>query len=231
MHKINKKMNSILSFLALAFAYAYGAPTCNYLLYTYSSSSLYIPPNVCVGYQTSSGYNSSYMYSCMTTSTGAYYIAYTGYDNYNCGGNSSSSYEIWANNTNYQFLCSAEDCIVEYEDEYYTSVDDCSGTPYTTTQYGFVAGVCYNISSSGSFVYGCTDDSYTIFTYSDGMCSDYLLKVVYDSGCESYVSTYSSDYSIPKCSKPGYYGIASSQIPAFSTFVSFVMIAIAFFAC
>jgi len=219
-------MKAILSFLALAFAYA-SADMCNYIMYTFSSSGVYIPTDICVGYTTSI-YNSSSMYSCMTTSTNMYYVSYMSYDNYDCSGNATTTYSIWANDTDYQFLCSADACAVEYELKSY-SVSDCSGDADSTYQYGIVAGVCYN-SSSTSLVYGCTDDSYTVYSYSDGQCGTLLAKFKYSEECLS-VSSISTYYSIAECSKPGYYGIASSQIPAFSTFVSFVMIAIAFFVC
>jgi len=203
-----------------------GAADCNYIMYTYSYSGNYMPTDTCIGYSYSS-YNSSYMYAC---SDDMMYVTYTTYsDSYNCMGNASTTTVIWSNNTYYQFLCSAMDCIVQYTDTYYLSTADCTGTPYTTTQTGLVAGVCYN-SSSTSLVYGCTDDDYTIFYYTDGMCATFSLSATIDEGCNEFTSV-SDYYEIATCSRPGYYGIASSQIPSFSAFVSFVMVAIAFFVC
>jgi len=227
----NKKsytMKAIICLLALAFGFA-SADTCNYIMYTAVSSGVYYPTDTCVG----SGdlfSNSSYIYKCMKTTAGAYYVNYITYTDYACT-TGSNSQNITSSNTNYEFLCSADDCIVKYEEKYYSSSTTCGGSVDTFSEYPYVAGVCYNTSGSTSTVYGCTEDSYTIFYYSDASCSTLITKDETKVKCEDLDGSSSQYTSIKACSKSGYYGVASSQISAFSTFVSFVMIAIAFFVC
>jgi hypothetical protein len=220
-------MKATLSLLAMAFAYA-SATTCNYI----EISETYFPTDACYGYETSS-YNESYMYTCMMNMTSnMYYVNYSSFDSFDCTGTIDYTYNIMSGDTGYEFLCGQDDCSVVYEYDVYDSTDDCTGTPYTRSQYPVVAGICNNDSTSYSYVYGCTDDSYTMYTYSDSMCKTLSTKTKYSKECiGSSLTTTSVLYKVATCGMPGYYGIASSQIPAFSTLISFVMIAVAFFAC
>jgi len=205
----------LLSLLILSIFYRMADAQCNYL----KVSDYYFPTDVCVGY---TGF--SYMYACSSDNT---MVAYSSYSTDDCSGTMSSSFNITVNTTLYSFMCGGDDCDAVYGYASYGTTD-CSGTATSDSAVGFVAGMCYNSSGvSTSYSVCCTDSSFTYNTYTDSMCKEGVVSFSY-TGCISGTST-SVSYSTSYCGADA--PACSSQLPSFSAFVSFVVIALAFFSC
>jgi len=215
MHKVGFSFFLLYFFSRLAFG-----TNCNFVK---ESADVYWPTGRCIG-SYDYGTNSSIMYTC---STNGKYVNLTTYDsNIDCMGTPSSWYMIYQNDTYYEgFVCNGTDCSLQYSLATYDSSSSCSGSFSFFELDTFVTNVCYYISSSESLEYTCSSSSFTAKSYSDSSCSSSSPVVAtYKSGCTSLDSV-SYDYKITHCGNP------TGSSPSFSTFMSFVVMAIAFFIC
>jgi len=219
-------LSSLLLFLSI-FYHVTAGKRCNYFVDTFHDSGLYYPTDICnnvYGEVT----NTSTMYKCSSDKT---YITAISYSRADCNDNNiTSSFNVSENEANYEIYCGGISCALQLKEKTYTS-SDCSGTAATFAILNWVTNVCYNSSATLSIMYKCTSSNYTLEYYSDQNCKTKESSISY-SGCHEETSTSSVKYVVSTCDNP--YNTSktssSSQI-AFSKFVSFVMVAIAFFIC
>jgi hypothetical protein len=209
-------MSKVLSALIFSLFYRMTFSDCNY--FGDSNSASYEPTDTCIGYGGTIS-NSSTMYACSADGTYVTYMAYTTSD---CTGDAYYAVNYTSSDSGYTFMCTGMDCaIVERVIEYSTT--DCS-TIYYWTDVGYVGNTCYS-----GYMYCCSDDSLTITSYTDSSCSGDSTSYSTDSSCVAY-SSYSEKTTIHMCAD-GATCSGSSAHPAFSAFISFVVVAIAALAC
>jgi len=188
---------------------------CNFYEYTGAFPGIYYPTDVFIGTY-SAGVNISIIYACSNDGSTLSIRQYTG--TFNCAnGTSVTTTTINQGDTGYQFLCTGQDCSLIYTLATY-NVTGCT-THYSSFQeMAYVTGICYN-STTPSYKYSCGSSSYSVTEYSDKDCSSSLSSTSVTDGCESLVTS-SMKYEVVKC---------GNAIRSFSTFMSFVMVAISFF--
>jgi len=158
------------------------------------------------------------MYTCSADNAS---ITTTNYDNIDCMGTPTST----TLNASLDFFCGGKDCGLQYSLTAYDTSSTCSGSYATYELFSVVTGMCYT-SSGSSINYTCTADSVTVKAYTDSTCSSQPAITDGDTGC-----TGESDFDVSYTYNVTHCGNPSSQLPSFSAFISFFVMAIAFFIC
>jgi hypothetical protein len=193
---------------------------CNYLKYLNTSS--YIATDSCVG-TVVSGFNISQIFSCSANGQQVTYTAYNG--SLDCSGNILNSTIITKDDAEFEFLCTGEDCSVQFGITFYFGKNCTTDSPLVG-DYSYVAGKCYS-SSSTSYVYCCNNDYLTIYFSPYRNCSNLsVADIIYSDTCTDTNSSFFELSIYPEikyCAQPGYCG-GSMFLSPFSSFVVFGVI-------
>jgi len=206
--------SSLLLVLGMFYHISSGT-SCNYVE---DISGNFFPTDFCIG---SYGVyaNSSTMYKCSSNGTYVTMMAYS--DTFNCKGTPSTEINITSISIDYSgFSCGGMSCALVLFTKTYVN-NNCSGNIHTFGVETAVTNKCY--SSSRQYMYTCTSSEFVLTYYNDNSCTKKNSTITY-SGCYKDTST-SIYYIVKTCDNP----TSSSQVPAFSAIVSFVVVAIAYF--
>jgi hypothetical protein len=157
----------------------------------------------------------SYIYECATD--GASFTLKV-YDVASCAGTALSEITYTSSDPTFEFECGMQDCYAVWVTNTYQTTG-CTGDPIVSSETGVITGRCQSFSIDFSdtdtndigfsFVYACTDNSYTIITFGDATCTNELSRVELETGCIS-AGGFSTLLDVEGCARADYFGVAGS---------------------